>query len=108
MNKEIKAKWLAALRSGKYVHGKGQLKDVTTGHPKHCCLGVLCEVLLEQRQGSWTVGKRFDFEGDSRLGAIPEKLARLRNLQDATSALIELNDNAENYEPAIKYIEDNY
>lgn len=41
MDKELKAKWVAALRSGKYKQGKGVLR----GHSNaYCCLGVLCEV----------------------------------------------------------------
>lgn len=43
MNATIKAKWLEALRSGKYVQGKGNLfnKEDNT----YCCLGVLCKVM---------------------------------------------------------------
>lgn len=46
MKKEIKAKWVAALRSGDYKQGCGALKglDKDTGQFDHCCLGVLCEV----------------------------------------------------------------
>jgi hypothetical protein len=40
LNTAVKAKWLKALRSGKYNQTKGQLKDETG----YCCLGVLCEV----------------------------------------------------------------
>ena len=40
MNKEIKAKWVAALRSGDYVQGKGKLRS----DGKFCCLGVLCNL----------------------------------------------------------------
>lgn len=37
---EIKAKWIEALRSGRYLQGVGALKKDT----KFCCLGVLCDV----------------------------------------------------------------
>ena len=41
MNKEIKALWLAALRSKKYKQTRRNLK-----HGKgHCCIGVLCDVI---------------------------------------------------------------
>lgn len=52
MDAELKQKWVAALRSGKYVQGQRTLKRVDRdGQAKHCCLGVLGEVLeLEQRQ----------------------------------------------------------
>lgn len=46
MKPEIKAKWIEALRSGKYKQGTGVLrgKDLS-GKTRHCCLGVLCEIL---------------------------------------------------------------
>lgn len=40
MKKEIADKWVAALRSGKYVQGTESLRD----NGKHCCLGVLAEL----------------------------------------------------------------
>jgi hypothetical protein len=40
VNTEIKAKWVAALRSGEYKQIKGNLKT-SSGY---CCLGVLCEI----------------------------------------------------------------
>lgn len=35
------AKWIVALRSGKYTQGHGRLRD---GVGQMCCLGVLCEI----------------------------------------------------------------
>ena len=43
MVKEIKDKWVAALRSGKYKQGSGQLHN--TMNDTYCCLGVLCAEL---------------------------------------------------------------
>ena len=40
MDKELKAKWVKALRSGEYAQGTGQLRDGDS----YCCLGVLCEI----------------------------------------------------------------
>lgn len=50
-----KAKWLAALRSGNYTQGHGQLRTeanepesndtVLCYETRFCCLGVLCEVV---------------------------------------------------------------
>jgi hypothetical protein len=42
MNAELKAKWVAALRSGDYKQTRGTLKDLDL--KVFCCLGVLCEV----------------------------------------------------------------
>lgn len=41
MNKELKDKWVAALRGNDYVQGQGALR---TGDNRYCCLGVLCEL----------------------------------------------------------------
>ena len=49
MKKEIAKKWVKALRSGKYKQGKGYLKQFTSKNkPRHCCLGVLCELYDQQ------------------------------------------------------------
>lgn len=42
MNPEIKAKWLTALRSGKYEQTTKMLHRTGNGY---CCLGVLCDVV---------------------------------------------------------------
>jgi hypothetical protein len=54
MKDDVKTRWVAALRSGEYRQGNGQLKQT---HPDrstldkieytHCCLGVLCEIAVE-------------------------------------------------------------
>lgn len=38
--KELRAEWLAALRSGEYKQAQGHLKE----DGGYCCLGVLCEI----------------------------------------------------------------
>jgi len=40
---EIKAQWVAALRSGEYVKGRNHLQK----DGKFCCLGVLCELAVK-------------------------------------------------------------
>lgn len=44
---EIKARWVAALRSGDYTQGQNVLRKQTTAGVQHCCLGVLMEIALE-------------------------------------------------------------
>jgi hypothetical protein len=47
ITKEQFDKWVAELRSGKYMQGSDYLKNRvgSDGVVCHCCLGVLCEVL---------------------------------------------------------------
>lgn len=43
----IKKKWVAALRSGDYKQGAGNLcKNMS---PRHCCLGVLADIVDPER-----------------------------------------------------------
>lgn len=44
MNQEVKAKWLAALRSGEFEQGKRFLRV----EDRFCCLGVLCHLAVEE------------------------------------------------------------
>jgi hypothetical protein len=44
--KEIKRKWMEALRSGKYKQGTGCLRTINN---KFCCLGVLADVIDPER-----------------------------------------------------------
>lgn len=53
MNAEIKAKWLEALRSGKYRQGKGFLHAMD----KFCCLGVLCDLHAKETGEQWVAIK---------------------------------------------------
>lgn len=45
MDKELKAKWVAALRSGSYRQGIGVLRNTKDAEPVHCCLGVVCDIV---------------------------------------------------------------
>jgi hypothetical protein len=59
MNPEIKAKWVAALRSGEYAQTAGTLNRQTANGDSpagYCCLGVLCDVgvsdgVIEKQDG---------------------------------------------------------
>jgi len=45
MEQELKAKWIAALRSGEYPQDKAFLRS----EKGYCCLGVLCDVAGEHQ-----------------------------------------------------------
>lgn len=49
MNPEIKAKWVAALRSGEYKQAFGRLRDGDL----FCCLGVLCDIHAKETEEGW-------------------------------------------------------
>ena len=71
MRAEIKKKWVAALRSGKYMQGDGALRKVeydcddegneVAGPERFCCLGVLCDIVEPKKwakhdANEWTNG----------------------------------------------------
>lgn len=47
MNKRIKRLWLKALRGGKFKQGEGQLCVEEDDRLRHCCLGVLEEIAVQ-------------------------------------------------------------
>ena len=69
MDPEIKANWLAALRSGEYTQAEGQLHD---GGNKYCCLGVLCVV----GELEWQRDDVLDLDGKPYLSFLPPLFAR--------------------------------
>lgn len=66
MNSEIKEKWVAALRSGKYKQGKDRLATITIcDETTYCCLGVLCELAVEEGIAIKTKGiSYFNYDND--------------------------------------------
>lgn len=73
MDTRLKARWVKALRSGKYKQGTGFLRFITRRKNKivkveHCCLGVLCEVMKQKhaRQG----GFRLECSNTDGLGTL--------------------------------------
>lgn len=49
MNKEIKKRWIEALRSGEYKQGKGRLCALNEDNTySYCCLGVLADLRLKE------------------------------------------------------------
>lgn len=49
MNKEIKARWIEALRSGNYEQGRYNLRRGNF----YCCLGVLCDTVKDEVNHDW-------------------------------------------------------
>lgn len=68
MNRKIRKRWVAALRSGAYEQGRGHLhaEGGRLGtEPGYCCLGVLCDIAAHEgvvsamwndRSGLWSYG----------------------------------------------------
>lgn len=69
MDKRIKKKWIAALRSGEYAQGKDCLLTSTEKVDKFCCLGVLCDLHARETGGGWEINMWGDayYFGENRV-----------------------------------------
>lgn len=88
---DVKARWLEALRSGRYLQTKGRLHRTEDGAQNcagYCCLGVLCDLMSvpeQQVTELWgTNGStsnlrlpftRFTYKGTSSSDVLPYALA---------------------------------
>ena len=88
MNAEIKARWIAALRSGKYQQGHGYLRI----KDRFCCLGVLCDV-VEPSKWKQVYGVDY-FRHDFYSAGFPSVvfLNRIELAQGSTKELVQMND----------------
>ena len=94
MDKEVKADWLEALRSGRYPQGRNLLRSEDG---EFCCIGVLCEVLVERglmdapqlvRDG---FSDRMVYSYKWHTSTLPGSIGRSIGL-DRTHDLMEMND----------------
>lgn len=114
LNPDVKAKWLAALRSGEYSQGRRQLRTPTGGY---CCIGVLCDI---SGMGEWReamdreagydyvgVGHQGTYRAWSHAPAIVRDWAvETHDMGDEWETLIKLNDyNKLSFEEIATYIE---
>lgn len=89
MTPELKSKWVAALRSGKYKQTQTVLRDDLG----FCCLGVLCDVIGPT---GWSpVGGGFTYLDTFSLGLLGTPLLNYVGLDaDTQVELTKLNDEA--------------
>jgi hypothetical protein len=117
MNKEVKEKWLEALRSGEYEQGRERLRS----GDKFCCLGVLCEIYRKDMDnGEWRTYDKddilFQTGATSKFGTLPRVVINWSELPDdnpnvthdgMVNTLASLNDNGESFETIADVIEKN-
>jgi hypothetical protein len=102
MRVDVQLQWVKALRSGEYLQGKRYLKR----EGKHCCLGVLCDV-LKLRETSSAIAQEFHFGGEVSNQLLPNKLVDILKLTAKEQAeLVYLNDTVEaKFEEIATFIE---
>ena len=86
MEASLKAKWIEALRSGKYKQGRLALR---TRDDHFCCLGVLCDV---SGVSEWEEnGQRYSYDGAL---CLPPSPLRNQLTPEAGHALMAMNDHS--------------
>jgi len=112
MNADIKAQWIAALRSGEYAQGQYRLRQ----GDRFCCLGVLCELAVRDgvTVGVPGPGDTYDYDGQEvHLPASIQHWAGIRENPMVTvdrpwvsrRSLAELNDDGMPFEEIADLIE---
>ncbi len=76
MNKEIKEKWIAALRSNEYKQGHNRLRRFGE---EYCCLGVLCDLAVKEGIAKWSDGDDEDSIRIESLDRLEKSTANLIN-----------------------------
>jgi hypothetical protein len=81
---ERNLRWIKALESGCYKQGRGRLKR----EDHYCCLGVGCNLFMEETgYGSWEKGSDdFLLDGDSASAFPPESVADWYGWQNESPA----------------------
>lgn len=92
MNQDVKAKWVAALRGGKYQQGQGYLR---TKKDKFCCLGVLCDVIHPEKWEDFKIktGEPVLYCQNGLVGTLGEEVSKEVDLtQSKQDVLMTMND----------------
>jgi hypothetical protein len=106
MNAELKAKWVEALRSGKFHQGKGFLKFDEEQGPRHCCLGVLCEIIDPSKFALREYSYYYQCDGMESDITLPLSLQFQTDLSGETCTLLaEKNDHGKSFNNIADYIE---
>jgi len=100
-------KWLAELRSGKYLQGD---TDLRSKDDEYCCLGIACELFEVPRNLSQS-GERYEYDGHSAT-APSEVVAALALYSELGSSqprdidsLAGLNDSGKTFEEIADLVE---
>ena len=116
MKKKWKAKWIKALRSGKYEQGQHCLRQHPTN--RFCCLGVLTDIAnckwIEPSDGNWYTASDGIYNTDQFIPpAICEKVGLpIAKMSDDDSKgvqniLASFNDDGDSFEEIATWIEEN-
>lgn len=98
MKKEVKEKWLEALRSGKYTQTSSVLRDsADDGKYGYCCLGVLCDIYAQENDMKWEGSpEAWQIHGVNQV--LPKEVQEWAGLDDENPGLKYKTKYPENYD----------
>lgn len=99
MDQELKAKWVEALRSGKYEQATGWLREGN----RYCCLGVLCDI---SGQGEWEPINN-PTQGYKYLGYVAVMPEEIAQFGEQETTLVLMNDRGKPFTDIADWIEQN-
>lgn len=111
MKADIKAKWVAALRSGDFEQGMEVLRTVYSSGCSYCCLGVLCEIVepngwCDDYEPQWSGAHILAVSwGDECLNEYA--LAEFGLTDEDQKTLIKMNDSGKSFAHIADWIEAN-
>lgn len=114
ITKAVYERWLDALRSGKYQQGFCRLRSVDPSGDRHCCLGVLCDVVdpdgwEQSPEYGWIHRGGVHYPSRAVIVALAESLpARIdrRNVDESASWWVSRNDSGESFADIADRIEE--
>ena len=112
MNPELKSRWIAKLRSGEYLQGKGALRKRGEEQDTFCCLGVLCEIAVEDgkvRRPEQPKAVGYNYSYDEEGGLLPVGLHTWSGIcLDDRQELMDMNDTqGKTFEKIADWIDEN-
>lgn len=105
MPEGLKKKWVEALRSGRYLQGRGCLKQKDTSFEAFCCIGVLADLVNPNGWKTTVFGRdnAFAWESDNQVYMIIP--GRVNATHASLTRLAELNDKGSSFEEIATEIE---
>lgn len=118
MDQQVKTKWLNRLRSNKYRQGKHWLKFTDEeGVTCHCCLGVLCEIYVEENGPIKTAGptKEDDLRGPRKgvpfgddYKVLPAEVKEWAGIKEFDGGVVKVEMEGQNSSTYLPVLNDHY
>jgi hypothetical protein len=105
-DKELKKRWVEALRSGKYMQGDSVLRFPNdSGNDFYCCLGVLCDLI---EPNNWVRNSQDDWCWAQQAEVLPDHYVEILGLNVPFKKYADMNDKEyKSFNEIADYIEAN-